>query len=443
MFIKSNLIFVQVQNGAMKKIIFLLQIVALSFTGFSQSKEEIQRQRQQLRAEIEATQRILNETKKSTKENLGQLNLISRQINLQENVIENISGELHLIENDIVKSQREINKLTRVLDTLKQEYAKSMVYAYKNRNSYDFLNFIFAASNFNDAVKRITYLKSYRNYREMQGENILRTQQLLHMRIDELSGKKTQKNTVLQEKGREMTQMEVQQREKENIIQKLKGRQRELSSQLVNKRKQDIKLRNMIDGMIRKEIELARRRAEAQRIERERAAAANSNNTSTTTTTTTTSKPRTQRKTESVLVSSEADRLLDANFERNKGSLPWPADGFVLFHFGSNTYPDGNRYNNPGVSVGTQIGATVKAVFDGEVTLINTIDENHVVFIKHGQYFTVYSNLSSASVQKGQQIKTGQVIGKASANDDGQGEVDLMIMKETNNVNPEQWLRRK
>lgn len=427
----------------MKKIIFLLQIVALSFTGFSQSKEEIQRQRQQLRAEIEATQRILNETKKSTKENLGQLNLISRQINLQENVIENISGELHLIENDIVKSQREINKLTRVLDTLKQEYAKSMVYAYKNRNSYDFLNFIFAASNFNDAVKRITYLKSYRNYREMQGENILRTQQLLHMRIDELSGKKTQKNTVLQEKGREMTQMEVQQREKENIIQKLKGRQRELSSQLVNKRKQDIKLRNMIDGMIRKEIELARRRAEAQRIERERAAAANSNNTSTTTTTTTTSKPRTQRKTESVLVSSEADRLLDANFERNKGSLPWPADGFVLFHFGSNTYPDGNRYNNPGVSVGTQIGATVKAVFDGEVTLINTIDENHVVFIKHGQYFTVYSNLSSASVQKGQQIKTGQVIGKASANDDGQGEVDLMIMKETNNVNPEQWLRRK
>jgi len=156
---------------------------------------------------------------------------------------------------------------------------------------------------------------------------------------------------------------------------------------------------------------------------------------------TTTTRP--VKKTESVLVSSEADIALNDNFERNKGSLPWPTDGFILNHYGTNKYPDGVVYNNPGVSIGTQTGASVKAIFDGEITQISYIEDKEVVFIKHGKYFTVYSNLSGASVQKGQQVKTGQLIGKAAMNDDGQGEVDLILMKEDNNVNPEQWLRRK
>ena len=113
--------------------------------------------------------------------------------------------------------------LAKVLDTLKQEYAKSMVYAYKNRSNYDFLNFIFSASSFNDAIKRVTYLKSYRSYREMQGDNILRTQNLLQQRIGELSGNKLKKNEVLQEKSKEMTELEKQQQEKQVIVSKLKG----------------------------------------------------------------------------------------------------------------------------------------------------------------------------------------------------------------------------
>jgi septal ring factor EnvC (AmiA/AmiB activator) len=101
------------------------------------------------------------------------------------------------------------------------------------------------------------------------------------------------------------------------------------------------------------------------------------------------------------------------------------------------------EYDNPGVSIGTAIGGSVKAIFDGEVTRVNPMDDKQVVFIKHGKYFTVYSNLSSANVQRGQTVKTGQVVGRAGANDDAQGEVDLIIMKESNNVNPEQWLRKK
>ena len=432
----------------MQKIILTLAVALLFLAnaGAQTNKDELLKQRQQLKKEIEETERVLNETKKTTKENIGQLSLINKRLDLQGNVIENITGQLKFIENDIVKSQKEVNKLARILDTLKQEYAKSMVYAYKNRNSYEFLNFIFSASSFNDAIKRITYLKSYRTFREQQGENITRTQKLLGQRINELSGNKQKKNIALTEKNKELTVLEKQQGEKEKIVTKLKGRQKELSAQITHKRKQDARLRGMIAIMIKREIDNARKKAEADRIERDRLAKLNKPKPNDNNNVVTVTKPavtRTPKRNESVLVSSEADRVLDANFERNRGSLPWPADGFVISHFGKNILTDRVQYDNPGVNIGTAVGGSVKAVFDGEVTLVNSMDDKHVVFIKHGKYFTVYSNLSSASVQRGQAVKTGQVVGRAGANDDGQGEVDLIIMKESNNVNPEQWLRKK
>ena len=431
----------------MQKIFFSIAfILFLNSSLLAQTnKDELLKQRQQLKKEIEQTEKVLNDTKKTTKENLGQLTLINKRLDLQGNVIDNISGQLKFIETDIHKSQREVNKLARILDTLKQEYAKSMVYAYKTRNNYDFLNFIFSASSFNDAIKRITYLKSYRLYREQQGDNILRTQQLLHQRINELSGNKAKKSSVLEEKNKELNVLEKQQVEKEKIVTKLKGRQKELTSQITNKRKQDARLKNMIMVMIRKEIENSRRKAEAERLERERLAKINKPqpNNNDDVAVKPTVKKAVPKKTESILVTSEADRILDANFERNKGSLPWPADGFILSHMGRNELPGGIQYDNPGVSLGTAVGASVKAVFDGEVTLVNSMDDKQIVYIKHGKYFTVYSNLSSANVQKGQTVRTGQVVGRAGANDDGQGEVDLILMKENNNVNPEQWLRRK
>lgn len=431
----------------MQKIILTIAVVLLFlFNAVAQTnKDDLLKQRQQLKKEIEETEKILNETKKTTKENLGQLSLINKRLDLQGNVIENITGQLKFIENDIYKSQKEVNKLARILDTLKQEFAKSMVYAYKNRNSYDFLNFIFSASSFNDAIKRITYLKSYRTYREQQGDNIVRTQKLLQLRINELSGNKQKKNIALTEKNKEMIVLEKQQDEKEKIVTKLKGRQKELSAQITNKRKQDAKLRGMITAMIKREIDNARRKAEADKAERDRLARLNKPkpNDNTEVTTTKPSVIRTPKKIESVLVSSEADRVLDANFERNRGSLPWPSDGFILSHWGRNSLPGGVAYDNPGVSIGTSVGGSVKAVFDGEVTLVNSMDDKQVVFIKHGKYFTVYSNLSSANVQRGQAVKTGQLVGRAGANDDGQGQVDLIIMKESNNVNPEKYLRKK
>ena len=430
-----------------KKIVtaFVFFLIAFSVSAQQPNKDALQKQREQLRREIAETEKALIENQKNTKVNVGQLSLINKKMDLQGNVINNISGEIQKLNDNIYLSQLEINKIKRILDTLKVEYGKSMVYAYKNRSNYDFLNFIFSANNFNDAIKRIAYLKSYRSYREMQAENILKTQAMLEDKIALLSGTKKKKNVALEEQDRELQKLQKQREEKAQIVDKLKGRQKELLSQVRAKRKQDAKIKSAITAMIRREIEIAK--AEAARKERERKAALekekanNPSKSDESSTTAKTTKPTASKPIGSVLVSSEADKALNASFEKNKGSLPWPVDGYIIYHFGSNQLPGGIDYDNPGVSIGAKVGQAVKAVFDGEVTLVSYIDDKQAVFIKHGKYFTVYSNLASAKVQRGEQVKTGQTIGTAGANDEGQGQVDFILMKENDNVNPESWLR--
>lgn len=424
-----------------KKIVTTFVFFLLAFAALAQqpTKDELEHQREQLKKEIQATEKALIETQKTTKVNVGQLSLINKKLNLQDNVIRNINGEINKLSDNIYLSQLEINKIKRILDTLKIEYAKSMVYAYKNRSNYNFLNFIFSANNFNDAIKRIAYLKSYRNYREMQAENILKTQALLEDKIRKLSGMKDEKKDVLSEQDKELGKLQKQKEEKATIVSQLKGRQKELLTQVRAKRKQDAKLKNAITAMIRREIERAR--AEAARKEKERLAAAAKSSNSSANKSNTSGTAKVSVPSGSVLVSSEADKELNASFEKNKGSLPWPCDGYVITHFGRNQYPGGIDYDNPGVSIGVKAGAAVKSVFDGEVTLVNYMDDKQVVFIKHGKYFTVYSNLASASVQRGEKVKTGQVVGRAGLNDDGNGEVDFILMNEDSNVNPESWLK--
>ncbi|HEY9342497.1 MAG TPA: peptidoglycan DD-metalloendopeptidase family protein, partial [Hanamia sp.] len=434
-------------NRIVTTFLFFL-LAQVSFAQHPANKDALQKQREQLKSEIAQTEKILNETKKTAKVNIGQLSLINKKMSLQGNVIENINGEIKDLNNNIYLSQLEINKMKRILDTLKQEYAKSMVYAYKNRSNYDFLNFIFSANNFNDAIKRIAYLKSYRNYREMQAENILKTQTMLEDKIAILSGNKERKNIVLQEQGKELSKLEKQQQEKKEIVNKLKGQQKELTAQVNAKRKQDSKLKNAIAVMIKREIALAR--AEAAKKEKERLdeikrnkaaeseKTTESKSTAKITAKTTPTRAPAKTTTSSVLVSSDADKALNASFEKNHGSLPWPVNGFVISHYGANQLPGGIIYNNPGVTIGAKVGETVKAVFDGEVTLVSYIEDKQAVFIKHGKYFTVYSNLGSVSVQRGSNVRTGQAIGKAGINDEGDGgRVDFILMKESDNVNPE------
>ena len=432
---------------------FLCLTLSLMADAQPQTREELEKQRAQLKKEIEETELLLSKNKSATKQSLLQYKLIADKVNLQNRMIDNINKELNRLDDNMYLISRDIRRYDRLLDTLKTEYAKSMIYAYKNRSSYDFMNFIFSAANFNDAIKRISYLKSYRNYREMQGQNILRTQDLRKKRIVDLHGAKLEKNAVLEVQSKEQAILEAQRKEKDRIVADLKKQGKQLNNQIAAKRKQMQRVSNEIALAIKRAQEEARKDAmlkaaaerERLRKEAERIAKANSSGDIKTS-----NKPviepvkRTEpAKMESVLLN--ADNIeLNANFERNRGSLPWPLDrGIVLMHYGSNTLPSGSVLDVASVTISADIGTSVKAVFEGTVTAIKPIDDMLVVIIQHGRYFTTYSNLTGVTVQKGQNVRTGQVLGRVAANFDGIGAIDFYISNESSNYDPEKWLRKK
>lgn len=427
----------------MPKIVSLLVCCALFFTSvFSQTREELEKQRSELRKEIEQTEKLLKDNKAKTKENLLQWNLINNKVNLQNRVVDNINKDLRLLDNNIYTLQKDINKYNRMLDTLKQEYAKSMVYAYKNRSSYDFLNFIFAADNFNDAIKRISYLKSYRSYREMQGQNILRTQELRKKKIEEISGIKVKKKSTLVVQNKEVANLETQKKEQDRILNELKKKGGDLTKQMTAKQRQMKKVSNAIAAAIKKAQEDAKREAiaKAKALEKKEKETKVSNVPNTNTTDT---KTKSVAKKESILLNSE-NLELNANFERNRGALPWPVDnGYVLMHYGNNKLPSGGDMVITCTSIASSVGTPVKVIFDGEVISVNTNDEQPFVVIQHGKYFTTYTNLSGINLSKGQTVKRGQVIGRVAPNYDGDGSMDFYMSTETGFVDPEKWLRRK
>lgn len=414
-----------------------------------ETREDLEKQRAQLKKEMEQTQKMLNSNKAKTKENLVQWKLINDKVNLQNRLIENISKDINILDNNIYTNQREISRYNKLLDTLKEEYAKSMVYAYKNRNNYNFLSFIFSAASFNDAIKRVAYLKYYRSFREKQGENILRTQALRKLRINELGDVKVKKTEILQTKDKEMSALETQKQEKDRIMNELKKQGKQLNNQLTAFKKQNAKVERAIAAAINKAREDAKKAAikKAKEDDIKKSVLPNTNTKTITTVETnpvkvTTKKTEAVKAPESVLLNA-GNFALNENFIKNKGSLPWPVDkGVTIMHFGTNKLPSGSTIVVTGLTVATEIGSNIKAVFDGVVSYVAFIEDMEVVIIQHGKYFSTYSNLGSVTVKSGQNVKTGQIIGKAAANLDGIGAIDFYLSDEKNSIDPERWLKR-
>jgi len=411
--------------------------------GQSQDKANMEKERQEIQQEIRDLQSSLSKVKGQTKANLAKLRMLQQKLELQNRLIANINKEIRIINDDIYTSNLEIGRLQRQLDTLKAEYAKSVVYAYKNKSSYDFLNFIFSASSFNDALKRVSYLKAYRNYRQQQVANIQETQKLIEERKQQLLGKQTQKKSALQNQQDQMAALADQKKEKDAVVAKLKSQEKDLAKQMSVKRKRDNILKNQIAAIVRREIERAKKEEEARiAAAKKKEAEANKNNPGTVTTAPKVAAP--EKKKESYLVLNEGQAKLAANFESNKGGLPWPVDnGIVSIPFGTSKI-EGLSLDNPGITISTPAaGTAVKAVFDGEVSYAGYGGEGMMVMIRHGKYFTVYSNLSGVSVSRGDAVRTGQTIGRTAQADDGSGgQLDFMLMIESRNVNPQPWLRR-
>jgi septal ring factor EnvC (AmiA/AmiB activator) len=431
-------------------LFFLIALVHQIVIG--QSRDELEKRRKQIQGEIEQLQKQQSTISKDKKASLGQLNLIQSKLQKRFAVIENINDEVRLIDNNIYSSNREIYRLEKQLDTLKEHYGRTIEYAYKNRSSYDMLNFIFTSSGFNDAVKRVAYLKSYREYREDQVANISKTKTELERKKNQLSQNKQEKSKALEEQNRQRQILEEEKNEKAGFVNKLKAREKELLSELAAKKRLDKNLQNAIASIVRREIEDARKKAaaeDAKRIALENAAKAKAANESgavkAPATTTTAPKPAATVRKTTVLESTPEVTRVSVGFENNRRNLPWPVEtGTITSGFGKRSI-EGTKLmeDNIGVTIGTQQGATVKAVFEGVVSSVFDVAGSQAVTIKHGKYFTTYYNLSSVSLSKGAQVTMGQLIGKAGVNDDGDGEILFVVNNESTFVDPQGWLKSR
>lgn len=420
---------------AMKKFICLTISSVLCFASLlhgqntGQDKSDLEKERQELQKEIQEMQSLYDKLKGQTKQSVSQLNALNRKIELQKRYINNISKELRNIDDDIYRSNLEIYRLQKQLDTLKSEYARSVVYAYKNRSTYDYLNFIFSAGNFNDALKRVAYLKSYRTYREKQVTTILETGKLIEQRKKQQLVRKDEKNSALSNQNKQMQVLDDQKKEKDAVVSKLKSQEKDIQKQLAAKRKRDNELKNALAAIVNRVIDNAKKNAE---------------NTATSPTTPTTTIKTTSSG--SYLDLNATDVKLNGAFESNKGRLPWPVDnGYVCIHFGPYTIEDTKlKGDNPGITICTpQAGINVKSVFGGEVVGVFSTGDEMTVVVRHGKYFTTYSNLTGVSVKKGDAVQVGQSLGRLGADDDGSGgRLDFLLMIEKKNVNPELWLTR-
>lgn len=468
-----------------KLIVFSSFLISISSLHAQQTKEEIQKKQQQLQNEIKQLNNTLAEIKSSKKESLGQIALVQRKIAARQELINNINADVRRIDNNIYTQSLEIRRMNKELDSLKANYAKSLVFAYKNRSSYDYLNFLFSATSFNDAIKRLAYLKSYKQYRETQVSTINQTQALLQSKITNLTSDKKEKGSALKEQNNQLAVLEVDKKEKDQVLKQLQGREKDVAAKIKANQKNQQKLQASLQVIINREIAEAKKKAdaeakrkEAERIAKEKAdaeakkkaadaakqQAANNSGTKTTDAGNTASTANTKtndagntasntgnassattKKTERVYTPLESDPTsmnLSLNFESNRGRLPWPVDkGFVTIHFGRYEYSDKLTGVSTGIYIATPTGTPVKCVANGEVSAVFDLGGQQAVVVKHGKYFTTYSNLSSVKVSRGTQVSPGTVLGNAGVGDDGDGQLFFMVTDNSNNQDPERWLR--
>jgi len=442
----------------MRFCFLLLTVLFCSVQAHAQNneRETLEKRKQETQREIDALNRQYEDLKKNKKQSLGQLALIQNKIKLRNRLISNINDQVRMIDGNINDSYREIRRLQKDLDTLRMQYSKNVVYAYKNRSNYDFLNFIFSASSFNDALRRVNYLKAYRNYRTQQMDVIAKTEALYKQKIEDLTNSRKEKQVVLQDQTKEMSKLVDDKKEQDAVVNNLKKREKEINSMLTAKRKQASALEASIKAVVRREIEAAKKEAERKakeekdRLAKEAAKPAPvetaSSGASAVSAAPAATKPATVvKKTESYLEYNKADLALGTSFEASRGRLPFPVDnGYVAIAFGPYTIPGTNlKGNQDFITIASPEGTVVKAVFDGEVASVFDVGGMSAVTIRHGKYFTTYSNLVSVNVKKNQQIKTGQTIGRVGTNLEGEGQIDFILTRETQMLNPSSWLRNR
>jgi len=404
---------------------FLLGLFFLCMTsviwGQESQQEKLEKRKAEIQQEILDNEKLLKTVKKKEKSAVSVIILQNNKIKLKEKLIRTTEKQTKILGNDIYINQLKINKLNRELLVLKEDYAKMIVKSYKSRSEQSRAMFLLSSENFLQAYKRAQYMKQYTGFRKMQGEEIKsKTDELLGFN-EKLNTQKLAKKKLLVENNKEKLSLEKEKKEQLKLVNSIKKDKKKIAADIKRKQSESRAIDRQIDRLIREAI------AEANR----KAASENPN------------APAATYTSARIVLTGEAKILAD-NFRANKGQLPWPVEkGFVSLGYGEQPHPvyPSLTIHNSGVEITTEQGSNARAVFGGEVTKVIVLSPvNKAVMIQHGDYFTVYQNLSSVSVSKGDKVNIKQSLGKIRTNGEGRTILKFTISQNTTYNNPASWL---
>lgn len=469
--------------------IVFLSILSLSLPAQTNKKiRSLQRQQSTLKHNIAQQEKMLKSTKKDVNSQLANLQVINVQIEGQQKYVNGIHAELTELSTTISGLEQQLRLLEADLAVCKRRYQRSVSYMFRNKSSLSKWQFILSAKNFRQMYRRLHYMTQFSRYQRAQAEVIRQKEAQVQAKRNELLGVKTEKNRLYTEGQAETRKLQGQQQERQQVINDLNKRQKELQNSIAQQRRKAEQLNARIDQLIQQEIAAAerRRKAEAERrrkaelarqakakaqreqaarekAERERnaaaarratAAKAKTNRSKATATTKSATKrnrnvaaytPKTATA-PSVTIEENADRALSTSFAANRGRLPMPITGgySITRHYGAYNVAglNGVQLDSKGINITGSVGAQARAVFRGEVTAIFTYGGMYNVIVRHGSYMSVYCNLSSTAVRRGQNVETRQTIGTIATDASGNATLHFQLRKETARLNPEAWLGR-
>jgi septal ring factor EnvC (AmiA/AmiB activator) len=429
----------------MPKFLLSLLFICMTSMMWSQSsqQEKLEQRKAEIQKEIRENEKMLKNVQSKEKSAMNVYVIQKNKIRLKETLINTTEKQTKLLANDMYINQMKINKLNKELEVLKEDYAQMIVKSYKSRSEQSRAMFILSAENFLQAYKRAQYLKQYTSFRKNQGEEIKSKSTQLVTYNDKLNAQKIDKQKLLVENKKEKEGLEKEKQEQEKLVNSIKKDKNRIVSDIRKKQRESKTIDKQIDRLIREAIAEANRKAALEKA-KARALAEKSNASPKEVAAAVAKKPVSSSRIELT----PEDKLIADSFKANRGSLPWPVEkGFISLGYGSQAHPIYHTLviNNSGVEITTNEGANARAVFGGEVSSIMVLSPvNKAVMIQHGDYFTIYQNLSSVSVSKGDKVSIKQNLGRVRTNGDtGKTVIKFLLLQNTTYTNPQGWLSNR
>ena len=430
--------------------------------------QDLEKQRKQIQQQIKEQERRLVNTQRDVKKRLQNLMMLNTEIAGKRRTIDTIRHDISNLEDEIEMLSLQLEELQKELEDCKEKYVRSMRYMHRNRSVQSQMMFIFSADNLTQMYRRLRFMREYAAYQHVQGDEVKAQQEAVNTKFQEIALAREKKTQLLAKGERERVALEGKQTEQQNVVKTLQKEQKTIQNIIAQQKKKDAALNAQIDRLIAEEVARqkaraeaeARRRAEAAARERELAEArAREEKARAEAKTAKDKKSReeaerrvreaeekrvaAQRKAESMpMIAPSEDTRISGNFESNRGRLPMPITGAyrIVSHFGQ--YNVEGLHNvtldNKGINIKGENGAQARSIFDGEVSGVFSFGGTMVVMVRHGSYISVYCNLHSVNVHRGQRVSTRQALGRVGADNI----LQFQLRKETTKLNPESWLGR-